>query len=328
MPKARVAKPKPPQAPKGLPRDPALRQRMRVESVVKQLFGHDLPGREVMGKGRPGSVTAKTRRYGAELQDAVRRWGGAEPPSMPKKSYPRDPQARAKRQRALAQSPLIIQALKERLTGARIGSPRKTADDVRRLAHLSGLGQAIGLDEEARKRKTAGARERLRRELEGETGVLRRILTKAGRIAGRLFGRKEKAFERLTPDKIAEGLKGLGIGPPSAAPRAPQRAAGMIRETPYQSAPMIAVSSSNVASIGWEPHQPNEPQNERSLGTLYVQFRNGWMYKYVDAPKWLYDALLRAGSKGKAVWAMIRRGLYPDGVPYGSAAVEGYERIE
>ena len=63
-------------------------------------------------------------------------------------------------------------------------------------------------------------------------------------------------------------------------------------------------------------------------GTLFIQFLNGWLYQYVNAPRWLYDGLLSAGSKGKYVWAYIRRGLFPDGVPYGSAAVEGYERID
>jgi hypothetical protein len=90
---------------------------------------------------------------------------------------------------------------------------------------------------------------------------------------------------------------------------------------------MVGVSSSNVASIGWEIHTQGEEPTENTLGTLFIAYRSGWEYQYRDAPFWLFQALIRAASPGRAVWALIRRGLYPDGQPYGSLSVEGYTRI-
>lgn len=94
---------------------------------------------------------------------------------------------------------------------------------------------------------------------------------------------------------------------------------------------MIAVTSSNVASVGFEEDVPGpfNPGGKRTgYGTLYITFRNGWTYKYKDAPRWLYEGLLSAGSKGRYVWTYIRRSLYPTGVPYGSWESDGYVRIQ
>jgi hypothetical protein len=51
---------------------------------------------------------------------------------------------------------------------------------------------------------------------------------------------------------------------------------------------MIAVESSNVASVGYL-----EETKE-----IFVKFLNGGVYKYKDAPKETFDALLTADSVG------------------------------
>ena len=252
---------------------------------------------------------------------------------IPYKSKETPVQIRTRRQKSLANSPMVLESLRRRLTGDRVGSPRKTGDDLRRLGHLHGLGLAMRADEKSGRTKSAATRERIRSELEGEVGFIRRTLRKGREVAETLTGRIAKTFgglfDRLTKDKLERGLKGLGVGGASTAETEPMRAKGFDRTTPGQGRTMTAVQSSNVASVGWEPHEPGKKGKDRNdLGTLYIQFRNGWMYQYVNAPRWLYDGLLRAGSKGKFVWAAIRRGLYPDGVPYGSTATEGYERIK
>jgi hypothetical protein len=53
------------------------------------------------------------------------------------------------------------------------------------------------------------------------------------------------------------------------------------------------VSSSNVASIGWED------------GTLEVEFRSGHLYQYDDVPEEEYERLLGAGSVGRYLNAHI-----------------------
>lgn len=52
---------------------------------------------------------------------------------------------------------------------------------------------------------------------------------------------------------------------------------------------MIPVSSSNLASIGYD-------ENSR---TLYVSFRNGRLYKYSGVPLQVYNGLMAASSKGQ-----------------------------
>lgn len=50
---------------------------------------------------------------------------------------------------------------------------------------------------------------------------------------------------------------------------------------------MISVSSSNIASIGYEN------------GTLHVQFHSGGLYAYFDVPEYVYVELMAAASHGK-----------------------------
>ena len=60
------------------------------------------------------------------------------------------------------------------------------------------------------------------------------------------------------------------------------------------------VSSSNIASIGWE-----ESEEGSSDGTLEVAYRSGHIYQYADVPESTYRALLGASSVGKSVNSMI-----------------------
>jgi hypothetical protein len=53
------------------------------------------------------------------------------------------------------------------------------------------------------------------------------------------------------------------------------------------------VTSSNVASVGWEP--AGEDTDE---GTLEVQFRSGHIYHYARVPESIYQALVGAASVG------------------------------
>jgi len=305
--------------------------RPSMADALRELFTTRAPnrGREVNpADGRPGSIRVPGVRVGREFRDSLRARGldpnnardTARPTSdLPTIRAPRNPNARDERQRALAKSPLALEALRKRLTGDRVGGPVPTDDDVRRLGYLAGRSQALDLDRR---------RQRLRDELTGIVGTMRGLIDKGRGFAASLWDKAKAAFDSLTKDELQRGLKGLRIGTKAEAARSPMREKGFETGTPYQGRAMIAVSSSNVASVGWEPHDSEEKPRDKSLGTLFIQFRNGWLYKYVDAPHWLYQALLRAPSKGKAVWALIRRALYPDGVPYGSAAAEGYERIK
>ncbi len=61
---------------------------------------------------------------------------------------------------------------------------------------------------------------------------------------------------------------------------------------------MIAVSSSNIASIGYEN------------GVLYVSFNNGTLYSYSGVPEVEYRNLMSASSHGKYLAAHIK-GVYP-----------------
>lgn len=49
---------------------------------------------------------------------------------------------------------------------------------------------------------------------------------------------------------------------------------------------MIPVSSSNIASIGYEH------------GTLYVAFNSGGLYAYSGVPEYVYRGLMSASSHG------------------------------
>jgi len=45
-------------------------------------------------------------------------------------------------------------------------------------------------------------------------------------------------------------------------------------------------------------------------GVLFVQFRNGSIYRYEEVPRSVYDSLLQASSKGKYFLRNVRD-LYP-----------------
>lgn len=61
---------------------------------------------------------------------------------------------------------------------------------------------------------------------------------------------------------------------------------------------MTPVSSSNIASIGYED------------GTLYVEFHGRHLYAYLGVPELIYRELMTAPSHGKYLNARIK-GTYP-----------------
>lgn len=63
-----------------------------------------------------------------------------------------------------------------------------------------------------------------------------------------------------------------------------------------------AVSSSNLAAIGWEPDAEGSEN-----GILEVEFQSGPVYQYADVPRYLYESLLHANSVGRAFNQMIVR---------------------
>lgn len=328
--------PKAPKTPTAHAPSPASTADASIKATIQRMFASNQPGkgRVVAGSDRPGSIRlpSYTRQMGAELRSSMK--SGYEPPKLsPGKPVERVKNAQQLRQRALARSPLALETLRRRLTGDRLGSPAVTNEDVRRVGHLFGLGEALKVDAG---KSSADMAQKTRESLEGEVGFIKRAILGAQQAGQRLFGtlssKMEAVFDRLTKDALQRGLKGLGIETTSTAPSEVISAAGFERATPRQGRTMVAVSSSNVASVGWEPHdQSGESSRSKmtmDLGTLYIQFRNGYLYRYVDCPRWVYEGLLRASSKGRFVWAVLRRGLYPDGVPYGNASVEGYERIK
>lgn len=56
------------------------------------------------------------------------------------------------------------------------------------------------------------------------------------------------------------------------------------------------VSSSNLASVGYEPE----------TFTLQIEFNNGTIYEYYDVPEETYVNLINAGSVGSFFYANIR----------------------
>lgn len=61
---------------------------------------------------------------------------------------------------------------------------------------------------------------------------------------------------------------------------------------------MTPVSSSNIASIGYEN------------GTLYVAFNRGGLYAYSGVPESVYYVLMSASSHGSYLAAHVK-GIYP-----------------
>lgn len=51
------------------------------------------------------------------------------------------------------------------------------------------------------------------------------------------------------------------------------------------------VDSSHLASVGWE--------GEAEEGTLEVEFRSGFVYRYDKVPRAVYEALIGASSPGR-----------------------------
>jgi hypothetical protein len=60
------------------------------------------------------------------------------------------------------------------------------------------------------------------------------------------------------------------------------------------------VASSNIASIGYDPDSE----------TLEIEFTNGSIYQYFNAPSGLYEQLMAASSKGQFLNVYIRN-AYP-----------------
>jgi KTSC domain len=54
------------------------------------------------------------------------------------------------------------------------------------------------------------------------------------------------------------------------------------------------VTSSNIASIGWEADSQGE-------GTMEVQFKSGHVYAYHEVPESVYQSALGASSVGKFI---------------------------
>jgi len=61
------------------------------------------------------------------------------------------------------------------------------------------------------------------------------------------------------------------------------------------------VESRNLASVGFDPD---------SL-TLEVEFQKGGIYQYFGVPEYVYQDLLRAGSKGTYFAQNIKKSGYP-----------------
>lgn len=310
---------------------PGVRRQVGPTASGRQ-YGNELqrnltkpPPVKVRAKGEIRIAGQKrAARLGKRIADAAAR-ANAPIPGQGPKPYVYNPRASQERMRAQARSPILLETIRRRLTGDRVGSPNVTDEDFNYLRGLDSMSRRLDPSMLGRLRRT------IEEKLRGEIGGIKRALLKTGGVLVQttrdVFEGAKKILAKLRGDTLKDKLAGFKLLGKTEIPTEEIRRKGFEKKTPYQAQSMIGVSSSNVASVGWEPAYQDEPISENTLGTLFIQFRNGWLYKYVSAPYWLYEAILRAPSKGKAVWGLIRRGLYPDGVPYGSAAVEGYERI-
>ena len=79
------------------------------------------------------------------------------------------------------------------------------------------------------------------------------------------------------------------------------------------------VSSSNIASIGYDPdNQVLEIEflsgavhhNIDKLRHLEIEFLSGAVYQYYDVPQSVYDGLMAADSHGKFLDVYIKKGDY------------------
>ena len=63
---------------------------------------------------------------------------------------------------------------------------------------------------------------------------------------------------------------------------------------------MLSVQSSNLKSVGYDDNQ----------NLLYIEFKHGGKYKYLNVDKSVYDKLLVADSKGKFFDQNIKKAGY------------------
>lgn len=298
--------------------------RRRRLPTISELLQKAPKRRRQVGTAHGGNIPG--HQVGLELRET----GVAKGLPNPNKAKPRK-DAAAARLREQAGSGLLLAELKRRLTGDRLGSPIRTQDDIGLIQTIQKERDKLypGADESFLTR----AREKIENKLNGQIGFVKRALLRG---AGAAVDVTENVVDKVASivgyltgkDAVYKGLSGLGIKLRKKADATPVTDASLVKATPYQARSMISVQSSNVASCGWEPHNQSDKITNETVGTLFIQFLNGWLYKYEPCPWWVYDGLLRAPSKGRYVWAVLRRGLFPDGIPYGSIAVEGYERIQ
>jgi hypothetical protein len=64
---------------------------------------------------------------------------------------------------------------------------------------------------------------------------------------------------------------------------------------------MVPVHSTNLAAVGYDP----------TAATLFVQFNNGTVYRYLRVPVAVYEGLMTASSHGKFFNRYVRYGPYP-----------------
>lgn len=198
--------------------------------------------------------------------------------------------------------------------------PQSDADI--QAAALRAVGRLGGM----RQKEQAKLRAKVIADLTGKIGRIKKAIGRIGGFFASAFGGLKSAVDKLigrAGARPASAHVRLGGMPKMPAAQGRPVSFGIVSVTPIQKNPMKAVSSSNVASVGWEPEEDNT-----HVGIMYILFTNNWYYAYHNAPLWLYQGIMSAGSKGRYVWQYIRRGLFPDGVPYGSADIEGYERID
>jgi hypothetical protein len=62
---------------------------------------------------------------------------------------------------------------------------------------------------------------------------------------------------------------------------------------------MISVDSSSIASYAWDAKQ-------KSDGTLFLKFKNGLTYKYLNVSNEVFNGFVNAESKGKFFASSIR----------------------
>lgn len=272
------------------------------------------------GRQRAFTRDKSKYQYGPELREAIARGDIPSTVTGKKKKTPRTKGAASEMLQSQRKSPLLVETIRRQLTGDRVGRALPTDTEVRELvdllagvkpSKLTALREGIA---ERLTKKSSWLRRQLSQGAVKGIGAVQSVLDLATKAVNKLIG----------ADTLKKQLAGLDLRKREAT-AAPET--GVRQTTPYQRRRMVGVKSSNVAAVGWEPHTQGEPPTQNTLGTLFIDFKNGWSYKYADCPYWVFQALLRASSPGRAVWALIRRGLYPDGVPYGSLDVEGYQRI-